>query len=253
MSDLEQKCVEQYKSGFSTHQIGAEYNLNPNSVRRILIKNKVKIRNKSEAQAMALKLRPELHPTKGRSRTQEEKEKISSANGAAWDNKSESKKQKFSEDSKARWKKLDDADKKSRRSKSVKGIQDTSRTGSKIENFLYESLIKDGWECEHGKSDLLENTKMHIDIYLTEHRICIEVDGPTHFSEIFGKEVLEKTQKADIEKNGLLISKGYKILRIQQKFNKATLYKCNNAYKILLGAIKKLLDNKEMYLLVEAK
>ena len=50
---------------------------------------------------------------------------------------------------------------------------------------------------------------------LSELNTIIEVDGPQHFLPIFGEDKLAQVTKMDSIKNGLLISKGYCVIRIK--------------------------------------
>jgi len=43
----------------------------------------------------------------------------------------------------------------------------------------------------------------------------LEVDGPSHFLPIWGDEKLKKQIKADSHKTGLILSKGYAIIRVR--------------------------------------
>jgi very-short-patch-repair endonuclease len=59
---------------------------------------------------------------------------------------------------------------------------------------------------------------MSIDIFLNDHGVAIEIDGPSHQLPIWGEAKLIKTQQIDDMKTGLLISTGIRVIRI--KFNK---------------------------------
>jgi very-short-patch-repair endonuclease len=43
----------------------------------------------------------------------------------------------------------------------------------------------------------------------------IEVDGPSHFLPVWGEDRLQKQMKADLDKNGLILSKGFVMIRIK--------------------------------------
>ena len=72
------------------------------------------------------------------------------------------------------------------------------------------------------KKGLIEG-KFEIDLLLPELNTIIEVDGPQHFLPLFGEDKLANTIKMDIIKNGLLISKGFCVIRIK--------YLCKNMNK----------------------
>ena len=64
------------------------------------------------------------------------------------------------------------------------------------------------------RKNLIEG-KFEIDLFLPELNTIIEIDGPQHFMPIFGEERLQSVIKLDAVKNGLLISKGYCVIRIK--------------------------------------
>jgi very-short-patch-repair endonuclease len=47
-------------------------------------------------------------------------------------------------------------------------------------------------------------------------KTAIEIDGPSHFLPIWGEQKLQKHQKADNRKAGLLMSAGYVLIRVKQ-------------------------------------
>ena len=58
---------------------------------------------------------------------------------------------------------------------------------------------------------------MHIDLFLPELNIAVEVDGPSHFLPVWGEEALKRNQEYDSKKTGLLIGKGINLIRIKQQ------------------------------------
>lgn len=99
----------------------------------------------------------------------------------------------------------------------------SSKTGSKLEKFLLDKLLQDGYVVEFHKEQSLLNTKLQMDLFLPTINVVIEVDGPSHFSPIWGSDALAKNQKYDEKKNGLIIGKGLSLIRIKQvkDFSKA--------------------------------
>lgn len=95
-------------------------------------------------------------------------------------------------------------------------VRQSSKKGSKLEHFLLENLIADGYKVEFHKEQLLANTKLQIDLFLPTMSIAIEVDGPSHFLPVWGQDTLAKNQKYDKKKTGLIIGKGLKLIRIKQ-------------------------------------
>jgi hypothetical protein len=69
-----------------------------------------------------------------------------------------------------------------------------------------------------GKIIILPNDKTAIgrelDLYLPEHKIGIEIDGPTHSEPIFGQATLERTIQSDERKTKLCEDNNILLIRI---------------------------------------
>jgi very-short-patch-repair endonuclease len=46
-------------------------------------------------------------------------------------------------------------------------------------------------------------------------KLIVEIDGPSHFMPIWGEDKLKKQIKADSHKTGLILSKGFAIIRVK--------------------------------------
>lgn len=210
------RLVKLYQEGFSLRQIADKFGVSHMTVKRELVKAGIELRLPNEAQANFLKRNPDKHPTKGKKQKEETKLKISKtikeyltpgeierrreAGKKKWQEKSEEEKRQFSE-------------------RLLKKFRETSKTGSKLEKYLVAELSAAGYEPEFHKEMLIENERMHIDIFLPKHMVAIEIDGPTHYEPIFGEEQLLKVQLADMQKNGLIVSNNMSIIRIRQSKN----------------------------------
>jgi very-short-patch-repair endonuclease len=66
--------------------------------------------------------------------------------------------------------------------------------------------------------------------------IAIEVDGPSHFEPVWGDDSLKRNKKYDSKKEGLIIGKGWHLIRIKQTkdFSKS---RADRLYTELLQAI----------------
>ena len=62
---------------------------------------------------------------------------------------------------------------------------------------------------------LIPAEKLEIDLYIPRLKTIIEVDGPSHFLPIWGEEKLQKQVNADLRKSGVLLSKGYVVIRVK--------------------------------------
>ena len=61
-------------------------------------------------------------------------------------------------------------------------------------------------------------------MYFPELKAIIEVDGPSHFLPIWGEEKLRKQIKADSHKTGLILSKGFAIIRVKSLHDSVSLH-----------------------------
>lgn len=199
----------------STYEIAEKLNTYPNKIRRILIKNGVDLKNKSEAQRNAIKQGSAKHPTVGKKRTKIEKLKISSGLKKYWDNMDDDAYEEKINQAKKRWLSLPETEKTKMLDAAIKAIQVAGKEGSKLEKFLYQEITNEGYAVEFHKKYLIQNENLEIDMFLPDLKTIIEVDGPSHFLPIWGEEKLQKQIKADINKNGLILSKGFIIIRIK--------------------------------------
>ena len=211
-----QKIISMYtKDRKSTYEIAELLHTYPNKIRRILLKNGVDLKDKSEAQKNALLNGTAKIPTQGKKRSKNEKLKISSGLKNHWDNLSDKEYETFVKKAKLRWAELSDEEKDNMISSAIKAIQIAGKEGSKLEKFLLSELTRAGYKIEFHKKGLIPNQNLEIDLYFPELRAIIEVDGPSHFLPIWGEEKLQKQIKSDQQKTGLILSKGFIIIRIK--------------------------------------
>ena len=187
-----------------------------NKIRRDANKFNIKTRDRSQAQKNALETGSIKHPTKGKARTDEEKQKIGLSQHENWENQSKAERASRSKKAKLRWNAMSATEKQNLLTSAHQAIRETSKTGSKLEKFLLTKLIKNGYKPEFHKEQILSNTKLHIDLFLAELNTAIEVDGPSHYVSVWGEESLARNQKYDEKKNGLIIGKGMRLIRIKQ-------------------------------------
>jgi len=215
MSEINEKhIIERYLNNESTYQIAESLKTYTKKIERILKKNGIKLRSRSEAQKLALESGRNEHPTKGRKRTQEEKLKISDGVHKNWKNMDEEKRQEFKEGAKERWNNMSGEKKRQMQELAGRALHQTSKEGSKIEKSLQKMLMEMGYDVIMHKKNLIEGN-FEIDLFLPALNTIIEVDGPQHFLPVFGELKLQETIKADSKKNGLLVSKGYCVIRIK--------------------------------------
>ena len=227
--------------------IAKKYDTYPNKIRRDAKKFHIDIRNKSDAQKNALNTGKHKHPTKGKARTQDVKDKIGLGVYKTWKGMTEEEISKIKNNSRDRWNKMSD-DKKSEIIKMANNaVRDSSKRGSKLEKFLLEKLIHDGYVISFHKEQILSNTKLQIDLFIPTLNIAIEVDGPSHFEPVWGEDSLKRNKGYDAKKTGLLAGKGISLIRIKQikDFSKT---RANIVYDNLIKAISKIKNDKETYI-----
>lgn len=202
----------------------------PNKVRRDAGKLGLESRTKSEAQSLALKTGRHNHPTKDKGHTEETKIQISDKVADIWDNLSQKERDKRKLEALKRWNEKSPEEIKEFRRASIDAIRAAAKDGSALEKYLHENLIKNGYKVDFHKEQWVERERLQIDLLIPALNIAIEVDGPSHYENIWGDEVLRKNQQRDREKNGLLLRQGFVIIRIRQgrgslseKFKRETL------------------------------
>lgn len=220
MNDAEKIHViqtEYINNNKSFGDIAKDYNTYTNKIRRDAIKFNIPIRDKSAAQKNALQTGKHKHPTKGKTRSEKTKEKIGLSVMNSWENMSQSELKRRSELAKLNWEKLPEHIKQNRLQEANLAVRESSRSGSKLEKYLLQELINHGYKVEFHKEQILSNTKLQIDLFLPEANIAIEVDGPSHFEPVWGEEVLQRNQKYDNTKTGLIIGRKMNLIRIKQE------------------------------------
>jgi very-short-patch-repair endonuclease len=231
----------------SFKDIADMFNTYANKVRRDAKKLGIKIRSKSEAQKNALQTGKHKHPTKGTIRSEETKEKIGLSVMDSWENMSKSELKRRKELAKLNWEKMPEEVKQNMLQNAHLAVRETSKVGSKLERYLLENLINNNIKVQPHKEQMLNNTKLHIDLFLPKDNIAIEVDGPSHFEPVWGEEALKRNQDYDSKKNGLLIGKGISLIRIKQTkdFSKS---RASVVFGKLMEAIKDIKDQGKNYI-----
>ena len=230
------KLYLQDKQSFA--DIADQYGTYANKIRRDAVSFNIPIRDKSSAQKNALKSGKHKHPTKGKPRSVEDKQKIGMGVLKSWDALDEQELQQRKDKSKELWNKLDQNTKENMIRLANQAVRTSSKVGSKLEKFLLERMLVDGFKVDFHKEQSLVNTKLQIDLFLPSMNTAIEVDGPSHFLPVWGEDVLARNISYDQKKQGLILGKGLVLIRIKQTkdFSKSRA-------DILYQELKKILDN----------
>lgn len=244
LSDDQKKTIiikEYIDNKKSFQNIAKEYETYANKIRRDAKKFQVSIRSKSEAQSNAISTGSHKHPTKGTTRPDSIKQKIGMSIYENWQNLSQTDLDSRKEKARDNWNKKTEDEKQEMIAKANKAVRESSKVGSKLEKYLLSKLIEDGYKVEFHKEHMLSNTKLQIDLFLPTINLAIEVDGPSHFENIWGDQSLSRNKKYDSKKEGLLIGKGISIVRIKQQYD----FSETRAY-ILYSELKKLLTKNSV-------
>ncbi len=210
----ESRIVKKYEEGFSCPEIAEEFNTYAKKIERILKKNQVPLRSRSDAAKGAMNKGRLKHPTRGKTRSEDEKTAISKGVEKSWQDLDENEIVERSDAAKERWKNIDPLKKREMQEKAGRALRISAVEGSKAEKFLKKKLNSLGYEVVMHKKGLIEGN-FEIDLLLPELNVIIEIDGPQHFLPLFGEEKLQDVVKMDNVKNGLLIGKGFCIVRLK--------------------------------------
>jgi very-short-patch-repair endonuclease len=231
----EATIIAEYLGGKSTSELGKEYNTDPTTIRRIIVRAGHKLRSRSEAQALAIKQGKCPHNNQPK-HTEESRQRIGDKASARWKNLSNKEKDKIREEKRSQWNSMHDLDKESMLRKAGEANLRAAKMGSKLEQYLITGLIP-CYKVQPHAEFLIENEQMHIDILLPDVKIAIEVDGPTHFKPLYGEERLQRVQEKDNRKNGMLVQNGYKVIRLRNHFKHESDVKRRQLLQTLLNAI----------------
>jgi len=227
----------------STYEIAQELKTYPNKIRRALNSLGVPLRDKSSAQTVAIQSGRHEHPTRGKKRTESEKIAISNGMATYWDNMEEEERTRRSDISKKQWAEMPEEDKANLRKLAAEAVRKASKEGSKIEKFIHKGLTNLGYEVIFHKRGLVENDKLEVDLFVPAIKTAIEIDGPAHFLPIWGQENLDRHIRADAQKAGLLINRGFVILRVKNIIRNLSQKNMRDTLEAIVAQLKKIEGN----------
>lgn len=250
LTDAEKKRIlhQEYEVNKKSFQeIAKSMGTYANKLRRDAIKYEIKIRDKKEAQKTALASGRSSHPTKGKERSEEVKSRIGNGVMKAWDNLDETTLQQRKDKARQNWEKLSDDEKANILREANLAVRAASKTGSKLEHYLFNRLIEDGYKVDFHKEQSLLNTKLQIDLFLPKLNVAIEVDGLSHFEPVWGQDALKRNQGYDNKKTGLILGKGLVLIRVVQKkdFSKSRAHAIYEQLVPILEKIQQQFPNKD--------
>lgn len=94
-----------------------------------------------------------------------------------------------------------------------KNVTEVNRSNGEL---YFENLIKKTFPELEVQSNVkgLIPSGLDVDIYLPAIRLCIEINGPSHYLDIFGEDKLLATQVNDAKKKQELYENGYSLIVI---------------------------------------
>jgi len=215
MNELESKMIEMYEQGMSPGNIAKKFNTYPNKIRRLLQKQGKKLRDSSEAQKNALETGSATHPTAGKVRSKEDRIKISGGMMDFWEKMSDKEKKRRAKIAKKNWDSMSEEQRQKMNDLAFNAIRKAAKEGSKLERVVLETLRSHGHKVDFHNKNLIPTQEMEIDLYIPDLKVIIEVDGPSHFYPIWGMDNLQKQIEFDSKKEGVLLSRGFVVIRIK--------------------------------------
>tara|TARA_R110002020_G_scaffold5117_18_gene21718 strand:- start:190 stop:978 length:789 start_codon:yes stop_codon:yes gene_type:complete len=236
--------VDQYvNEQKSTYEIAQDLKTYPNKIRRTLNTLGVNLRDKSSAQSVAIQSGRHEHPTRGKKRTEAEKVAISDGMANYWGEMEEDERQRRSDISKKQWAEMSEESKANLRKLAAEAVRKASKEGSKIEKFIYRGLTEAGYDVIFHKRGLVANENLEIDLFVPSIKTAIEIDGPAHFLPIWGQQSLDRHIRSDAQKAGLLINRGFVILRVKNVIRNLSNKNMREALSAVIEQLQKI-ENK---------
>ena len=216
-------------------------NTYPNKILRDAKRLGVKSRDRSDAQRLALQSGRHKHPTKDVGHSEASKAKIGDSLHTSWESRGESAKKAHADAARERWNARPQEEIDKTRRAAFDAIRRAASEGSQLEQFLEDGLKENGFRVDKHKEQWVSRDRLQIDLFIPEINTAVEVDGPSHFRDIWGSDTLEKNKKRDIEKTGMLLRLGCCIVRVKQSKGLTKKFKRDSLNRLveILNSIKK--------------
>lgn len=241
-----QYLIEEYvQKARSTYDIAVDNKTYPNKVRRALKFHRLPLRSKSQAQKAALSSGRHCHPTKGHPRSVKEKTNISDGMAEVWQQMPQEERERRVNIAKANYAALSLDEQKRLNDAAVEGMRKAAVEGSRLEKYLVVAMKAAGYKVQYHGTYLIASERMHIDMLLVADKIAIEVDGKSHHVPLWGEEALARIQAADQKKTGLLLQRGYRVIRIKDLTKQVSDYQRRKVLKDLMTTIEAMRNGTE--------
>lgn len=212
--DIEEKIRLYQECNMSAAEIAERFDTYAKKIQRELKAAGCPLRGRSEAQKIRLSEGKAEHPTQGKEVSQDTKNKISDAMAEKWNSLTPEQRAVRSEMSKVQWDKRED--KEAFIQAGLDAVRKASVEGSKFEKYLSDALLDQGYKVYLHEKHQVDNEKMHLDLFLPNESIAIEVDGPAHYKQLYKEVSLADVKDRDRKKNLYLTSKNIDIIRVSQ-------------------------------------
>ena len=188
----------------------------PEQVRRTLKKYNIPVRTKSKASRNFYANGGE-NSRKGYEFSPEEKEQASLSAKNFWlSDDSEPAREKISQASQQMWSEKSDSEKRATVERLHQACREAAKNGSKAQRKVAEILAKKyKYKVLTSVTELVGIGELEVDIALPKQGIIIEIDGITHFEDVYSDNRYERAQEADARKNDIMIGAGWSVIRVQ--------------------------------------
>lgn len=236
----------------STVNIAKMTSCYPEQVRRALKKYNIPVRTKSTASRNFYDNGGE-NSRKGYQFSNEEKERASIVAKEYWlSDDSEEARAKISESSAKLWDQKSSDEKREVVSRLHQACRLASQQGSKAQKKVAEILAKKyGYNVLTGVTELAGIGNLEVDIALPQRGIIIEIDGITHFEDVYSDNRYERAQQHDAKKNEIMTSAGWSVIRVQLVCERFSVGSCLIACEKLNNIIQDKLYEKRGVIYME--
>jgi very-short-patch-repair endonuclease len=200
----------------STVEIAEILNCYPEQIRRALKKFNIPVRTKAKASRNFYE-NGGINSRKGYEFSPEEKERASIIAKEYWlSDDSEDAREKISESSRTLWEQKSKDERQATISRLHQACREASKYGSKAQRRIAEVLnSKYGYKTQTGMTTIVGIGNLEVDIAIPREGIVIEVDGITHFEDVYSDNRYERAQEHDQKKNDILTGAGWSVIRVK--------------------------------------
>jgi very-short-patch-repair endonuclease len=241
---IDPKELKKFLKNHTPGEAAVKFGTYTKRIHREMKKLGIPARTKSESVKLALKNGFLEHPTAGKTRPNEFRRDMAIKILKLWEDMPEEERSRRAARNKELWAEKTDSEKADFLEKSHKAIRKAATEGSKMEKFLHGRFKDESVRVQFHKKGLqCGGELLEVDLYLPDHYVAIEVDGPTHFNPVWGEEKLEQVRRSDAKKNGLIINAGLVMIRVQLVSTTESLVIWESYFQQLLTIVRRIKEN----------